>query len=85
MNCNFYSDYESGQYDFGVCHYEEAEGGFPMVCTHKDNEENCTCFELIKEEKRNTSTSNIEFGMGLDVVRYSDGLAVYLNDEQVAG
>ena len=46
MKCKYYSDYESGQHDFGVCHYDEYKyGGFPMTCTHKDNEENCTCFE----------------------------------------
>lgn len=50
--CKFYSEYDSGQHDFGVCHYDEYKyKGFPMICTHKDNEENCTCFEPIKENK----------------------------------
>lgn len=50
--CKFYSEYDSGQHDFGVCHYDEYKyKGFPMICTHKDNEENCTCFEPIKEHK----------------------------------
>lgn len=52
MRCKYYSDYESGQHDFGVCHYEEVKGGFPMICTHKDKEKNCTCFELIEESKK---------------------------------
>lgn len=54
MKCKYYSDYESGQHDFGVCHYEEAKGGFPMICTHKDNEKNCTCFESVKCEKESS-------------------------------
>lgn len=50
--CKFYSEYDSGQHDFGVCHYDEYKSkGFPMICTHKDNEDNCTCFEPIKENK----------------------------------
>ncbi len=54
MKCKYYSDYDSGQHDFGVCHYDEYKyGGFPMICTHKDSEENCTCFERESEvEKR---------------------------------
>ena len=54
MNCKYYSEYDSGQHNFGVCHYDEYKyGGFPMICTHKDNEENCTCFERESEvEKR---------------------------------
>ena len=51
MKCKYYSDYESGQHDSGVCHYDEYKcGGFPMICTHKDNEENCACFEPVKCE-----------------------------------
>lgn len=50
--CKFYSEYDSGQHDFGVCHYDEYKyKGFPMICTYKDNEDNCTCFEPIKENK----------------------------------
>lgn len=50
--CKFYSEYDSGQHDFGVCHYDEYKSkGFPMICTHKDNEDDCTCFEPIKENK----------------------------------
>ena len=54
LKCKYYSEYASGQHDFGVCHYDEYKyGGFPMICTHKDNEENCTCFERESEvEKR---------------------------------
>ena len=48
--CKFYSEYDSGQHDFGVCHYDEYKSkGFPMICTHKDNEDNCTCFEPCEE------------------------------------
>lgn len=58
MKCKFYSEYDSGQHDFGVCHYDEYKyKGFPMICTHKDNEENCTCFEqeseVVKRFKEN--------------------------------
>ena len=50
MNCKYYSEYDSGQHDFGVCHYDEYKcGGFPMICTHKNNERNCTCFEQESE------------------------------------
>lgn len=54
MKCKYYSEYDSGQHNFGVCHYDEYKyGGFPMICTHRDNEENCTCFERESEvEKR---------------------------------
>ena len=54
MNCKYYSEYDSGQHDFGVCHYDEYKHkGFPMICTHKNNERNCTCFEQESEvEKR---------------------------------
>jgi len=48
MKCKYCSDYESGHHDSGVCHYEETVGGFPMICTHKDDEDNCTCFEPVK-------------------------------------
>lgn len=50
MKCKYYSDYKFGQHDSGVCHYDEYKyGSFPMICTHKDNEENCTCFERESE------------------------------------
>ena len=47
--CKYYSDYDSDPHDSGVCHYDEYKyGGFPMICTHKDDEDNCTCFEPVK-------------------------------------
>lgn len=53
MKCKYYSEYDSGQHNFGVCHYDEYKyGGFPMICTHKDNEENCTCFERESEVEK---------------------------------
>lgn len=52
VKCKFYSEYDSGQHDFGVCHYDEYKyKGFPMICTHKDNEENCTCFEPLEDKE----------------------------------
>lgn len=58
MNCKYYSEYDSGQHDFGVCHYDEYKHkGFTMICTHKNNERNCTCFEqepeVVKKFKEN--------------------------------
>ncbi len=45
MECKFYSDYIEG---FGecACSYEKVKYNGPiLLCTHKDEEDNCTCFE----------------------------------------
>lgn len=52
MKCKYYSDYESGQYDFGICSYNKCKhNGFPAICTHKNGGENCICFEPIEDKE----------------------------------
>lgn len=52
MKCKYYSDYESGQYDFGICSYNKCKhNGFPAICTHKNSRENYTCFEPIEDKE----------------------------------
>lgn len=53
--CKYYSDYESGQYDFGICSYNKCKhNGFPAIYTHKNDEENCTYFTPIEYEKESS-------------------------------
>lgn len=46
MKCKFYSD-EIDKYSYDKCKYN----GFPTMCAHKNDFENCTCFEPIEYEK----------------------------------
>lgn len=49
--CKYHLDYESGRYDFDICSYEKCKyNGFLAICTHKNDEKNCTCF-IPKEQK----------------------------------
>lgn len=57
MKCKYYSDYESGQYDFGICSYGKCKyNGFPAICTYKKDEENCTYFEPLEDKKEHLFT-----------------------------
>lgn len=49
MKCKFYSD-EIGKYSYDKCKYN----GFPTICAHKNDFENCTCFEPIEYEKESS-------------------------------
>ena len=44
--CKYHLDYESGRHDFDICSYDKCKYNGPIsLCTHKDEEDNCTCFE----------------------------------------
>lgn len=50
MKCKFYSDYIEGAGEC-CCSYDKVNYNGPiLLCTHKDEEDNCTCFEP-KEQK----------------------------------
>lgn len=51
MECRYYSD-EIGKYSYDKCKYN----GFPTICAHKNNFENCTCFEPIEDKKEQLFT-----------------------------
>lgn len=56
--CKYHLDYESGQYDFDICSYDKCKyNGFPAICTHKNDVENCACFEPIKCEKESSPSA----------------------------
>ena len=45
MKCKFYSDYIEGVGEC-CCSYDKVNYNGPiLLCTHKDEEDNCTCFE----------------------------------------
>ena len=56
--CKFYSDYIEGVGEC-VCGYDKVNHNGPiLLCTHKDEEDNCTCFEPI-EYKLDFTGANI--------------------------
>ena len=53
--CKYHLNYESGQYDFDICSYDKCKHNAPiLLCTHKGEEDNCTCFEPIEYEKESS-------------------------------
>lgn len=44
--CKFYAD-DISKYSYDKCKYN----GFPTICAHKNNFENCTCFETIEDKE----------------------------------
>lgn len=59
MKCKFYSDYIEGAGEC-CCSYDKVNYNGPiLLCTHKDEEDNCTCFEP-KEQKIEISLKEIK-------------------------
>ena len=61
MNCKFYSDYIEGAGEC-CCSYDRVNYNGPiLLCTHKGEEDNCTCFEEPKEKikKRPITTEDM--------------------------
>ena len=56
MKCKFYSDYIEGVGEC-CCSYDKVNYNGPiLLCTHKDEEDNCTCFEPLEDKKEQLFT-----------------------------
>lgn len=54
--CKYHLDYESGQYGSDLCSYDKCKyNGFPAICIYQNDEENCTYFTPIEDEKESYS------------------------------
>ena len=72
MKCKFYSKYIES-FGCDVCCYDKIKYNNPLLlCTHKDEEDNCTCFE---PERIEYESSDVHGG-AIELPKYSAKISI---------